>query len=1112
MSLIPLQVTTSYSLLQSTITPQRLVNVAKQRHFKAVAIADRDVLYGAIEFYQAAKKAGIKPLLALRMRVAVDELASATLDLLLIARSQAGYSQLMKLSSTKMTSQDQEALSLQEFLSFAKDMYVLVEPTAELAAGNPQPVMRDGLQQLASQLGPLFLLGINLNLNPDERATIKQLANQLGIDLVALPQIDYLDDDDLFATQVLRCIASGKQLADPASLAHVKGPNYLKDAAEYDRDYQNAGLQAAVEKTAAIAKDCHVDLQFQKPVLPHFPIPDGQTAATYLRQLCLQGLKKRQAAPGISIQAYEDRLNYELQTIHEMGFDDYFLIVWDVMNFAHQAKITTGPGRGSAAGSLVAYALAITDVDPLQYQLLFERFLNPERAQMPDIDLDIPDNRRQEVLKYVHQRYGHDHVAQIITFGTLAARQVVRDVARVFKLPSYQVTQLTDALRPVAGPKTSLKDAIAKSQPLQNLMVDDANNRLLLQTAEKLEGLPRHYSTHAAGVVLSAKPLLDVVPLQKGSDEAGLLMTQFEKGPVEEIGLLKMDFLGLRNLSIMDDTVKLIRQRQPEFDLSKISLSDPATMELFRQGATDGIFQFESSGIRDVLRQLAPDRFEDIVAVNALYRPGPMANIPTYLARRHGRQQYQLPAASLAPILQPTYGVIIYQEQVMQVATVMAGFTLGQADLLRRAMSKKKMDVMSAMHDRFVKGAESRGYSPQVAEQVFQYIDRFANYGFNRSHAVAYSKMAFEMAYLKAHYAPEFFTALLSIEPNIEKEKGHFLAAKQMGVKILAPDINRSQIGFRLVNGQIITGFDLIKGMRRDMMEEIIKQRGETPFQSLGDFVNRIDESFRKAKLIEPFIYTGAFDGLGANRAEMIDGLDGLLKGSQYNFQGSQFQTSLPQRNEFPLSYRLEKEREYLGLYLSGHPVSQFADQRGRLQAVTVASLQPNQRVGLILLVGNVRRIFTKQRHEPMAFVSGSDETGQLSVTVFPKQFQRFDQLLQNHELLLVRGKTEERNGQIQLIADFIMPLKQAIAQQAGRKQQRWVIRVTSQSAFAQLRDSFRQLINAHHGNIPVVIYYQAEQTASQQPTADWLAADESVFSELKKLFGNDNVVLQSLT
>ncbi|MDW5473201.1 DNA polymerase III subunit alpha [Limosilactobacillus reuteri] len=463
-------------------------------------------------------------------------------------------------------------------------------------------------------------------------------------------------------------------------------------------------------------------------------------------------IEKRRVAPGKTIQQYQERLAMELKVIHEMGFDDYFLIVWDVMNFAHQQKITTDPGRGSAAGSLVAYALAITEVDPLQYDLLFERFLNPERAQMPDIDLDIPDNRRDEVLQYVHQKYGHQRVAQIITFGTLAAKQVVRDVSRVFNLPRYDMQRLIDALP--HGLHVTLKDALKESQQLKNLLDDNPKFRLLIQVAQQLEGLPRHYSIHAAGIVLSEQPLHEIVPLQDGSD--GLLMTQFAKDTVEALGLLKMDFLGLKNLSIMDNILQMIRQEDPNFDLQKINFNDPLTLQLFQRGKTEGIFQFESSGIRNVLVNLHPTNFEDIVAVNALYRPGPMENISHFTARKAGKEKITYPAPSLEKILGPTYGILVYQEQVMQLASVMAGFTLGEADLLRRAMSKKKKATMEDMRTKFIAGATEHGYSAQVAHQVFEYIDRFANYGFNRSHAVAYSMMAFEMAYLKVYYPAAF--------------------------------------------------------------------------------------------------------------------------------------------------------------------------------------------------------------------------------------------------------------------------------------------------------------------------------------------------------------------
>jgi DNA polymerase-3 subunit alpha len=701
-------------------------------------------------------------------------------------------------------------------------------------------------------------------------------------------------------------------------------------------------------------------------------------------------------------------------------------------------------------------------------------------------------------------------VAQIITFGTLAARQVVRDVGRVFGLPDYRLEQVANILRSFGPGKQQLTNVIHQSQPLRNLMADDSLMRLLIQVAEKLEGLPRHYSTHAAGVVLSAKPLLDVVPLQQGNDPAGLLMTQFEKGTVEALGLLKMDFLGLRNLSIMDDALKLIHQTQPDFDVTKISLNDPQTLALFRQAQTDGIFQFESAGIRRTLKELSPTNFEDIVAVNALYRPGPMENIPTFLARRHGQEKVQLPDASLAPILGPTYGILVYQEQVMQVASVMAGFTMGQADLLRRAMSKKKQTTMASMRQRFMTGALANGYSRSVAEQVFDYIDRFANYGFNRSHAVAYSKMAFEMAYLKAHFTAAFYTALLSIEPNFEKEQQHFTAAKQLGVKILPPNINQSQAAFSLSNGQIITGFTMIKGMRRDFMAAIVKGRQEKPYQDLADFVRRIDPQFQKANLIAPLIYVGAFDKMGYNRAEMIAGLDGLVESSEFSFQSADLQPVMEQRNEYPLSYRLAKEREYLGLYLSGHPVSQYANLRAKIQALPIAQLKPQERVRVILMVNQVRHINTKRTHEPMAFVSGSDESGTLEVTIFPQYLRQCDPLLKAHAILVFTGNTELRNGKLQLLARTCTPIDQ-VMQQNTKQQKRWVIRLVNHDVLVKGQEFIRQLAAKQTGDIPVVLFDVKSQQATRLADKYNLQTNELVQQSLNHYFGNDNVVLQTL-
>lgn len=1107
MSLVPLMVTTTYSLLKSTITPQKLVNTAKERGYSAIGIADKNVLYAAVDFYHAAQAAGIHPLIGMRAQVTV---ASGLYESLLYARNLDGYRQLMRLSTKLMTNDDEDSLAFNDLQELSSQLDVIVLPDASLLSTEPRAALND-LGQLKSLLGDRVYLGISLALSSAEQNVLKELAWHAGISLVATPAVNYLNPDDYFANQVLQSIGRGQNISDPLQVAQVTGDDYLYPAQELEQQYAAAGLQTAVDNTQKIADECQLEMQFQSPVLPEFPIPDGKDRPQYLRELCLEGLRHRQAAPGVQVADYQKRLDYELGIIHQMGFDDYFLIVWDVMHFIHRTGITTGPGRGSAAGSLVAYALAITDVDPLQYHLLFERFLNPERAQMPDIDLDIPDNRRQEVLEYVHQRYGHDHVAQIITFGTLAARQVVRDVGRVFGLPDYRVEQVVDILRSFGPGKQRLIDVVQQSQPLRNLMADDSMNNLLIQVAEKLEGLPRHYSTHAAGVVLSAKPLLDVVPLQQGNDPAGLLMTQFEKGTVEALGLLKMDFLGLRNLSIMDDTLKIIHQTQPNFDVTKVPLNDPQTLELFREAKTDGIFQFESVGIRRTLKELSPTNFEDIVAVNALYRPGPMENIPTFLARRHGQEAVKLPDPSLEPILGPTYGILVYQEQVMQVASVMAGFTMGQADLLRRAMSKKKQATMASMRQRFLKGALSNGYSQAVAEQVFDYIDRFANYGFNRSHAVAYSKMAFEMAYLKAHFTAAFYTALLTIEPNFEKEQQHFTAAKSLGVKILPPNINRSLAAFSLHDGQIITGFTMIKGMRRDFMENIVSERQDGPYKNLADFIRRIDPRFQKAKLIEPLIFVGAFDGMGYNRAEMVDGLQGLLESSEFSFQSADLQPVMEQRNEYPLTYRLAKEREYLGLYLSGHPVSQYAALRPQLHAVSTNQLRPQQRATVILLVNQVRRINTKRTHEPMAFVKASDEQGTLELTIFPQYLRRCDQLLKPRSILVFSGNTEMRNGKIQLLVRSCAPIDQVVQQNTMQQRQRWVIRVANQNALTKGQDFIRQLAGQMKGDIPVVLYDAQSHNATRLPSRCNLLANAAARQSLSHYFGNDNVVLQTL-
>ena len=1111
MDFTPLDVKSSYSLLKSPTRISDLVTTAKERGYKALALTDENVLYGAVEFYSAAKKAGIKPILGLRLIVALNETDGTKLDLVFLAKNQRGYQHLMDLSTLQQTRKDKKIpLTIAQISPLLGELFIIIPPQSTVFSILAQPTSI--LTELAN-LGDddSVLLGVNSRLDDVQIDTLQQLSKQLSLPLVGTSPVDYLNANDLFASRVLQAIDAGVELKDPTIEAGRRGQHYLHSKEQVVQDYKAKGLSAAAQKTVEVAALCNVELQFRAPVLPHFKNQAGISSQQYLRSLCIKKKKKRRVAPGKTIQQYQERLAMELKVIHEMGFDDYFLIVWDVMNFAHQQKITTDPGRGSAAGSLVAYALAITEVDPLQYDLLFERFLNPERAQMPDIDLDIPDNRRDEVLQYVHQKYGHQRVAQIITFGTLAAKQVVRDVSRVFNLPRYDMQRLIDALP--HGLHVTIKDALKESQQLKNLLDDNPKFRLLIQVAQQLEGLPRHYSIHAAGIVLSEQPLHEIVPLQDGSD--GLLMTQFAKDTVEALGLLKMDFLGLKNLSIMDNTLQMIRQEDPNFDLQKINFNDPLTLQLFQRGKTEGIFQFESSGIRNVLVNLHPTNFEDIVAVNALYRPGPMENIPHFTARKAGKEKITYPAPSLEKILGPTYGILVYQEQVMQLASVMAGFTLGEADLLRRAMSKKKKATMEDMRTKFIAGATEHGYSAQVAHQVFEYIDRFANYGFNRSHAVAYSMMAFEMAYLKVHYPTAFFTALMNAETNIEKLKRHVGDAKQLGVKISGPRINISESSFLLHDGTVYFGFSAIKGVRRDFVAAILEERQENgKFTDLRNFITRIPERWQKQELIEPLIYSGAFDNMGYNRAEMIDALPKLISGIELfagfaNFDDPTLQTAIDQRNEFPLLTRLTKENEYLGVYLSGHPVTQYYQLGQQLHATKIDDLYPNSEATIIVLTNHVKTIYTKREHREMAFVNGTDETGAVDITVFPKQYQQFKEQLETNKILIVRGRVEYREGRgLQLVANQLQDVKKV---QQERPRQRWVLRILPSLDTEMVHRELNNIFNEYHGSIPVLLFYPANDKKILLDQKRWLKNSQKAKKALVAVLGQENVVLQQL-
>lgn len=1110
---VPLQVLSTYSLLQSPNRIEALVQTAKQRGYTALALTDKNVMYGAVAFYNACQQAGIKPLLGLTLTAQGIVAQQATnLDWLVIARDFTGYQQLMQLSTAAQVGQGPVDLGQQA----AKLTHVMVvaplnsEVHQLLATGDTTGATRV-LQRLQQLVGTdQVWLGISPTLSPERQDQLAQLSRQTQVALVAVEPVAYLNREDHFATAVLRAIAAGTTIDDPATAKQQAGQHWLRPAADQDQRFASPLLQQAAANTGRLADATQVTLKFQQPQLPHYPTPAGQTSQSYLQQLCTQGLARRlRELPDAPTQDYRQRLDRELGVIHRMGFDDYFLIVWDVMNYAHRAHIQTGPGRGSAAGSLVAYVLAITEVDPLRYHLLFERFLNEERAQMPDIDLDIPDDRRGDVLNYVHDKYGHTRVAQIITFGTLAAKAALRDVGRVLGVSPYEMSDWSAAIPNQLH--VTLAEAYQQSQRLRNLVADSERNQLLFTTAQELEGLPRNYSTHAAGIVLSQGDLTQLVPLQPGSDE--LLMTQYPKNTVEAVGLLKMDFLGLRNLSILANALRLVkRQTGHSLDVNAIDLNDPATLKLFAQGETNGVFQFESAGIKRVLRQLQPDSFELVAAVNALYRPGPMENIDTFVKRKRGQEPITYPAAALQPILGPTYGILVYQEQVMQVASVMGGFTLGQADLLRRAMSKKKKATMDAMQRQFVSGAQRLGYPRDVAEQVFAYMDRFANYGFNRSHAVAYSKLAFQLAYLKAHYPGPFYAALLNSVINVPtKTKLYLTEAKRHGVTILPPDINQSTAYFNLAQHHaIIFGLSSIKGVRRDFLRDVLADRhAQGPYHDLHQFLERIEPKYRKEDLLDALVYAGAFDHFGYNRAELIAAIPEFLSSVELSGDNVELFAALAPkvkaRPDLDLMTKLTKEEAVLGAYLSGHPVEQYRELAAKRHAQPISELATVNRVTLVAYITAIRTIRTK-RGEPMAFLTVSDESGEVRVTVFPNTYRRAAEWLATDQVIVIRGKVERERG-LQVVADQVEMAPAPTRLPAGA---RWFIRVDAQHDDRQTAQALATFLTHHAGAVPVIVYQPQTDQKRVLPQRQWLADDSSLQALLEQLMGRGNVVLQN--
>lgn len=1101
MSFPQLYTYSSYSLLQSTIQVKDLAAEAKAKGYEVLALCDRNVLTGTVEFYNACLANEIKPLIGLHLDY-YSPIQQAENELLLFAKNISGFQQLIRLSSDKMIN---GRVSLEDHETLT-DLYAVLPERNEITyllyqdqekAGQRLSYLREvfGSDQVFFGKSPQFDL-------KDETIAWYQ---QKKLPPCAIYEVNALNKEELSAIKVMDHLSAGSQISDLSELVSDR-KTYLVDSGKIE-DYFQEQEPTALENAQLIAS-AGFELPLHQKLLPHFAVPKGHTAATYLRELCESKLAERVIDP---TSEYQKRLDYELQIIHQMGFDDYFLIVWDVMDYAHRSKIVTGAGRGSAAGSLVSYVLAITDVDPIKYELLFERFLNPERYSMPDIDLDIPDNKREQVLQYVRETYGQYQMAQIATFGTMAAKMVLKDVARVFGLSQSEAKRWSEAVPNTL--KITLKEAYEKSARLRELVQMNPKNQRLFEIAQILEGLPRHVSTHAAGVVISDQNLLNLIPLQAGSE--GILLTQYTMNDVEAVGLLKVDFLGLRNLSIIDETLQAIKQTTGKTVSQKeIPLDDPETMEIFKKGDTTGVFQFESASARRILMQIEPENIEDIVAANSLNRPGPSKFVPDFARRKKGLEKVTYPDPSLEPILKNTYGIMVYQEQVMQVASQMAGFTLGQADLLRRAIGKKKKSALDEQRQAFVQGAVKLGRTETKANQIYDYIERFANYGFNRSHAFAYSFVGYQMAFLKVHYPGPFFKALLqSVRNNTPKVKEYLQSAKSSGIKIMPPDINISGYGFSLQDAETIRlGLGSMKGTRRDFVFDVVNDRRENgPYKSLDSFLYRLPLKWLKADLIRPLIEVGAFDSLIDNRRQIVSELEGKIQNIEYSGGSLDLLEVMTLKvkdiSDFTLEERLDLEEKYLGIYLSGHPTERFPRLRQRKKVQFITDLLPEQNCRLLLHVRDIREIRTK-KGEQMAFVEGSDPTGEVSLTIFPNLYRQVRQLFALNDVIYVEGKTEisKYNQELQVIVEGLQ-LGETAEMQLDQKM--CYLKIPESFQEAGGLQELNQLIKKNHGNCPVILYYESTKKKRLLSDEFRIADSDEVRNALENLLGKNNVVFK---
>ncbi|MBO5371254.1 MAG: DNA polymerase III subunit alpha [Lachnospiraceae bacterium] len=1146
MAFTHLHVHTEYSLLDGSNKIKEFVARVKELGMNAAAITDHGVMYGVIDFYKAATAAGINPVLGCEVYVApnsrFDRETTHGEDryyhLVLLAENNTGYSNLVKIVSKGFVDGyyykprvDMEVLETYHEGIIALSACLAGEVQRYLVRGFYEEAKATAVKyQNCFGKGNFFLELQDHGIAEQQMVNqqLLRLSKDTGIELVATNDVHYTYEADAEPHDILLCLQTGKKLSDENRMRYDGGQYYVKSEEEMKKLFPYA--IEAVENTQKIADRCHVEIEFGNTKLPNFPVPEGYTTYEYLEKLCYDGLKERYSD---TAEELKPRLEYELKVIKDMGYVEYFLIVWDYIRYAREHGIIVGPGRGSAAGSLVSYTTGITNIDPIKYSLIFERFLNPERVSMPDIDVDFCFERRQEVIDYVIDKYGKDCVTQIVTFGTLAARGVIRDVGRVMDLPYAFVDTIAKNIPTELG--ITIDKALKMNPELRSMYESDENIKRLIDMSKRLECLPRHTSMHAAGVVISQKPMDEYVPLSRGSD--GMITTQFTMTTIEELGLLKMDFLGLRTLTVIQNAVRMIEKGHGiKIDIDHINFDDKAVLDSLGTGKTEGVFQLESAGMKNFMKELKPQNLEDVIAGISLYRPGPMDFIPAYIRGKNSSGQITYDCPQLEPILAPTYGCIVYQEQVMQIVRDLAGYTWGRSDLVRRAMSKKKQSVMEEERRNFVygkpeenvPGCVANGIDEKVANKIYDEMIDFAKYAFNKSHAAAYAVVSYQTAYLKYYYPVEYMAALMtSVQDNTTKVSEYILTCRRMGIEILPPDINEGESGFSVSDKSIRYGLSAIRSVGKPVIEAILEERKKAgKFTSLKDFLTRMSGGEVNKRTVENFIKAGAMDGLEGTRKQKMfvyaSILDSIHQEKKHSMAGQislfdlvseeekkEYEITMPDVGEYDKESLLGFEKEVLGIYVSGHPLEEYEERwRKNISATTADFLLEEEtgevkvKDGSIVMIGGMiteKTIKYTKNNKTMAFLTIEDLLGTVEVVVFPRDYEKNQALMQEDAKVFIRGRAnveEEKNGKV--ICEKVYAFDSA-------KRELW-IQFTNKAEFEENEQKLYQSLVESDGNDTVVIYLSTEKAIKRLPASRNVQIDRGLLNSLTKIFGENNV------